>query len=296
VERNHDAVAATLQETLLVHPAPLGVHLAGRLGSYWFIQGRVAEGERWLQAALTQPAALAADVATVELTLAFIRAMRGRTDSAPRLVEKALAHAESIDRRVLAHLLVSLSWSLWLGEDPSHDYLDAHVRALSGGDPVIEVWAELVAAKSSLAVDGAEITAARAAEIIAHGEQVGNIHAAWLGARLAARSALEAGNGEIGLQKLHQVAELHRRLGGTLTADLVEFEAALAAMVGDYQRAARLFGHANTLAFRAGTSWPLTAFAELLLARTREELSTDRFEAAWRVGTAGLESSLAAGL
>ncbi len=62
IERNHDTVAATLQGTLHDQPDPIGVRLAGQLESYWFIQGRVSEGERWLQAALAQHDAPAADV------------------------------------------------------------------------------------------------------------------------------------------------------------------------------------------------------------------------------------------
>ena len=105
VERNHDTVAATLQDTLHDSPDPLGVRLAGQLESYWFIQGRVSEGERWLQAALAQQDAPAADLATAELTLAFILALRGRPDRTPPLVRSALTKADGVNPRLRAHQL-----------------------------------------------------------------------------------------------------------------------------------------------------------------------------------------------
>jgi len=286
VERNHDTVAATLQDTLHDHPDALGVRLAGQLESYWFIQGRASEGERWLQAALRQQDAPAADLATAELTLAFILALRGRPDLTPPLVRSALAKSDAVQPRLLAHQLALTAWWMFVGDGPADDTIDAKVRALAQEDPVIEAWADQIAAKSRLGADGPIVTGARAAELIERSERIGNIHAAWLAGRLAARSALIAEDAATGLRLLHHVAELHRRLGGKLTADLVEFEGCFAAMSGDHARAAMLFGQANTLAFPAGTNWPTNTHSETLLATVRRALPDEEFEAAWQAGAA----------
>ena len=291
VERNHDTVAATLRHLLQDRPDPLGVRIVGQLESYWWIQGRVSEGERWLQAALLQQDAPAADVATVELTLAFMLTLRGRLERTPPLVRSALGRASGMDRRLLAQQLTLAAWGMWLGEDPDLDFVDAEVRALSEGDPVIEAWADLLAAKTGLAVVGPEVTGVLAAELVDRSERVGNIHAAWLATRLAARSALMTGEATTGLSRLRHVISLHQRLGGRVTSELVEFEACFMVLAGDQYRAAQLFGQSDTLAFRAGTNWPITPTAEKLLGQVRDALPDDQFNSAWQAGVARAAST-----
>ncbi len=174
--------------------------------------------------------------ATAELTLAFILALRGRPDRTPPLVRSALTKVDAMNPRLLARQLALAAYCMWLREDPAHDFVDAEVRSLAKGDPIIEAWADLLAAKSGLAPEGPILTEARAAELIERSERIGNIHAAWLASRLAARSALMAEDPDTGLRHLRHAAALHRRLGGKLTADLVEFEADFAAMAGGPRR------------------------------------------------------------
>ncbi len=286
VERNHDTVVATLQDTLHDRPDPFGVRLAGQLESYWFVQGRVSEGERWLYAALAQPDAPAADVAVAELTLAFILALRGRPDRSPALVRSALAKSETMNPRLLAHQLALTAWWMYVGEEPAHDIADEVVRALAQGDPIIEAWADFLAAKTALAGEGPIAVGARAAELVDRSERIGNVQAAWLAGRLAARSAMIAEDPVNGLRLLQHVIELHRRLGGRLTADLLAFEAAFWAMANDFKRGAEMFGQASTLAFRTGIRWPVAIFGEIQVARIRQALSPEEFETAWQAGVA----------
>lgn len=286
IEINHDTVAATLQDTLHDRPVPLGVRLAGQLESYWFLQGRVSEGERWVQAALAQHDAPAADVATAELTLAFILALRGRPDQSVPLVRRALEKAEAGNPRLLAHQLALTAWWMYVGEEPAHDIADAAVRALARDDPVIEAWADFLAAKTALAIDGPIATGACAIEVVDRSERIGNIHAAWLAGRLAGRAAMIAEDPVSGLRLVRRVLALHRRLGGRHTADLLAFEAAFRAMADDFEQATTMFGQASTLAFRTGIRWPIAIFGEVQMARIRQALSNEEFEAAWQAGVA----------
>ncbi len=102
--------------------------------------------------------------------------------------------------------------------------------------------------------------------------------AAWMAGWMDVVCAVFLGDAARGLTRLREVADYQRRLGGTLTVDVVEFEGCFATLTGDYEQAAQLFGRASALAFRAGTSWPLSPTTEPLLARVRHELSTARFE------------------
>jgi predicted ATPase/DNA-binding SARP family transcriptional activator len=291
IERNHDTVAATLQHTLHDRPDPLGVRLAGQLESYWLLQARVPEGERWLQAALAQQDAPIADLATVELTLALLLAWRSRPDQVLPLVRRALRTTDTMDRRLLARILAATAWWMSLRDDSGSDFIDAEVRSLIDDDPVIEAWADLLTAKTAASSVGPIVTGARAVELIDRSESLGNVHAAWLAARLAARSAMIAADPAAGRPLLQRVIALHRRLGGQLTADLVEWEAAFTSLAGDYHRAAELFGQASTLAFRAGTRWPLATYGEREFARVRRELPDAQFESAWQHGAAVARST-----
>lgn len=285
VEHNHDTVSASLQRLLQDNPDPLGVRIAGQLESYWFLQGRVSEGERWLRIALARPAASLADVVTAELTLAFILAVRGRPDRSPPLVRDALANADSMEPRLLAHQLAIIAWWMYVGDEPAHDIADAPVRALAQDDPIIAVWADCLAVKTALVTDGPAATGALAAELMGKCEHIGNIHAAWLAGRLAGRAAMVADDPHNGLRLVRRVLALHRRLGGRRTADLIAFEAAFHAMTGDFRRAAEMFGHASALAFRTGVRWPFR-YGEIQTARIRAALSSEEFETAWQAGIA----------
>ena len=149
LDDNHDTLAAVLQDTLLDRPHPAGVHLAGWISSYWFYRGRVAEGSRWLQSAVNQATAPATDLAVAELALAYLSALRDRTDITLLLVRSALSRG-GVNPREIVYGLVASAWCARLRGDQALDFVDDEVQrfAESGNDPVVSMWAEVLSAES----------------------------------------------------------------------------------------------------------------------------------------------------
>jgi predicted ATPase/DNA-binding SARP family transcriptional activator len=287
IERNHDTLAAVLQQTLFQRPDPLGVQLVGDLTWYWFYQRRMTEADRWAQAAVDQPGVPGEPRAVAQLAFATMLAMRDRTDLALPLVREALTVGQpQEDPRRFAAGLVGAAWLAWLRGDPALDFLDDEVRRLGREDPVIQVWADALATKTALALGGPIATAARAGQLLDRALLVGNLHAAWLLGWLDVVCAMLTGDVTRGQERLRDVADYQRRLGGTVTLNVVEFEANFAALAGEPEQAAQSYGKASALAFRAGTPWPLFPATETVLAQVRRALPTERFEAAWQTGQA----------
>ena len=287
LDDNHDTLAAVLQDTLIDRPHPAGVHLAGWTGSYWFYRGRVAEGSRWLQSAVLQATAPATDLAVAELVLAYLSAMRDRTDLTLRLVRKALSRS-GVDPREIAYGLVASAWCARLRGDQALDFVHDEVQrfAEGGNDPVVSMWAEVLSAKAALATDDPVVVAPRLETLIERAEQVGNITHAWLSAWLAVICALLEGDAAGGRTRLERVDGYMRRLGGAAVATSVEYQGSFAAMTGEYEQAARLFGRASAMSFRIGLPWPTSVRTEPMLTETRNSLAADRFNDAWRAGEA----------
>jgi hypothetical protein len=290
IDANHDTVAAVLNEHLLERPSPAGVHLVGQLAEYWFYRGRVAEGARWLEAALRQVETPPFDRALVGLALAYIHALRGRTDLSLGLVRDALSlsrPAAQPDLHAYAYGLVAAAWCVWVNQDPALDFVDEDVRRLAQGDPVLELWADVLTAKNALATDGPAAVSARAAGLIERAYALGNHSAAWLAAWLDVLCTLLMGQAAAGQVRLEQVNDLYHRLGGGPTANAVEFEANFAALANDLPQAAYLFGKASRLAFTAGIRWPVSPATHEVLQQVRQRLTAQGgFDAAWRAGDA----------
>jgi hypothetical protein len=98
--------------------------------------------------------------------------------------------------------------------------------------------------------------------------------------------ALQTGDTATAGLWMRRQAEYFRRLGGGLGANGVEVEGDIAALDGDYDQAARLYGQSSRMAFRDGIRWPIFPTTEPLLARARRALPADRFDAAWQAGDA----------
>jgi len=290
VARNHDTLTAVLHDTVYDRPSPLGAHLAGQLASYWFYQGRVAEGTRWLQAALRRASAEGAVpgvIAMAEVALACLLAIRDRTDLSLALVRSALGKVGAdVDRRRFAYVLVGAAWCVWVRGDLALDFADDEVRRLASDDPVIEVWADVLRAKTALGTEGPVAVATRAAALVERAEQLGNISAAWLAAWLAVLCALQTGDADGAGLWLRRQDDYFRRLGGGPGSNSVEFEGNVTALAGDYEQAARLYGQSSRMAFRAGILWPISPATEPVLAQVRRALPADRFNAAWQAGDA----------
>jgi predicted ATPase/DNA-binding SARP family transcriptional activator len=284
VERDHDTLTAVLQDTLSDHPDPVGLRLLGDLANYWLLRGRHAEGTRWLEIALTQTAAPAADRGIIEIGLAAELALSDRTDRSLQLARSALTKADVLDPRSLARGLSELSFWASLRGDSALDFVDDELRRLGNDHPFIALSAEVVDAKRVMVAGEPAVAAALVADLIEQAVRDGNIDAAWSAAWVGVYCALSNEDPREGRIRLVQADEFHRRLGGSFNGELLEFEADFAALAGDYEHAARLFGRASALAFRAGTPWPIAAESEKLLADARRALSAGQFEAAWQLG------------
>lgn len=291
IDDNHDTVAAVLTDQLVDRPSPAGLALIAQLATYWFYRGRMIDGLQWLEAAEHVTPASSADQARVQLALAYVHALRDRTDLSPPLVRAALdspsvsvGDVDPIDLRGYAYGLVSAAWCVWVRQDPALDFVAGEVRRLGAGDPVIALWADLLDAKNDLAVVGPMVTAQRAQELIHRGDQLGSVSTVWLAGWLDVLCCLLLGEPGAGRARLRQVESCYRALGGTATANSIEFDGNFAALAGDPEEAARLFGTASRLAFRTGMRWPVSPATEPVLAGVRRSLSREQFEAAWQTG------------
>lgn len=295
IDDNHDTVAAVLTDQLIDRPTAAGVRLIAQLFTYWFYRGRMIDGLRWLDAARRVADASPADRRLVELTLAYVHALRDRTDLSLPLVRASLdspavAAADSspdaprMGARAFAYGLVSAAWCVWVRQDPALDFVADEVRDVAAGDAVIELWADLLDAKNDLPTAGPQVTAERASRLIERGEELGVVSAVWLGGWLDVLCRLFLHDPVAGRARLRQVEASYRALGGTATANSVEFDANFAALAGDPLDAVRLFGTASRLAFRSGIRWPISPATEPVLAAVRRSLPAEMFDQAWQTG------------
>jgi len=295
IDDNHDTVAAVLTDQLIDRPAAAGVRLIAQLSTYWFYRGRMIDGLRWLEAARRVAGASPADRQLVELTLAYVHALRDRTDLSLPLVRAtldspAVAAADSppdappMGPRAYAYGLVSAAWCVWVRQDPALDFVAGEVRGIAAGDPIVELWADLLDAKNALAIDGPYVTAQRAVRLIERGTELDAVSAVWLGGWLDVLCRLLLQDPVAGRARLRQVEGCYRVLGGTATANSVEFDANFAALAGDPLDAVRLFGTASRLAFRSGMRWPISPATEPVLTAVRRSLPADQFDQAWQTG------------
>jgi predicted ATPase/DNA-binding SARP family transcriptional activator len=286
VDHNHDTLAAVLQHTIEARPDPAALHVLTELGLYWMFHRRLSEGTRWMEAALERTGDNEPARGGVEITLASMFALRDRTDRAVPLVRSALTHFDAFDVRIRVMAFTGTAWSAWLRGETGLDFLDEEVHRLVGDDPLAAAWSELLVARSRLASDGPLIVGGVLDELIERARQLGNLHAAWLSGWSAVVCALLCEDAELGLARLHQVADFQRRLGGTLTANIVECQADFTSLAGDHEAAAGLFGQASALAFRAGHPWPMIRQSSPVLDRVRHSLPTAVYEQAWTAGDA----------
>ncbi len=302
IDDNHDTVAAVLTDQLIERPTAAGVRLLAQLFTYWFYRGRMIDGLRWLDAALRIDDASPADRRLVELTLAYVHALRDRTDLSLPLVRAALGSptggaadvppdAAQLGSRTYAYGLVSAAWCVWVRQDPALDFVAGEVRDIAAGDPIVELWADLLDAKNALATDGPYVTAERAVRLIERGNALDAVSAVWLGGWLDVLCRLLLQDPVAGRARLHQVEACYRALGGTATANSVEFDANFAALAGDPLDAVRLFGTASRLAFRSGMRWPISPATEPVLAAVRRSLPAERFDQEWQAGDRAAASS-----
>jgi hypothetical protein len=137
-----------------------------------------------------------------------------------------------------------------------------------------------------LAAEGPLVVAARAVELVERAERTANVSGSWLAKWLMVQCTTLTNDTAVARVWLKQVEDDFRRMGGEPIANNVEAEATLAALDGDYEQAAQLFGRAGATAFRSGVRWPISPITEPILAQVRNAVPADRFDAAWQTGDA----------
>jgi non-specific serine/threonine protein kinase len=108
LETEHDNLRAALAWTLEVGEAELGLRLGGALGEFWHLRGHLDEGQRWLQAVLTNGGEASEPVrARVLAQAGWIAWEQGDYERAVSLTEKSLALSRKIgDERISALALL----------------------------------------------------------------------------------------------------------------------------------------------------------------------------------------------
>lgn len=270
-EDNHDTLIAVLRDCIRDHPSPVGPHILARSAGYWFRKDRVSEGIVWLQEGLNLADADPWDRVRCQLALAVLHGMRDRTDLSLPLVRHALqSSAARRDRRYLAVSLTSMWWIAWVRRDSAFGFLVDEIRGLADGDRRSDVMADLVGAATGIYSHDPAAAAVRLDELRRASLDCGNLLGAWLACWLAAGCALINGDVPTGRDRIRDVDDVYRRLGGTPGGHVsVEFEANLEVLAGNHEQASLLYDRASRKAFIAGVTWPVSPLTPPFLADLR---------------------------
>ena len=119
LEAEHDNLRAVLARALENGEADLGLRVAGVLGGFWLVRGRLSEGRRWLEAAL-QGGVVAPELARTRalLLVGLIAREQGDHERSVELIEEALALARKLgDKATAASALLNLGWAALLRDE-----------------------------------------------------------------------------------------------------------------------------------------------------------------------------------
>ncbi|MET0234333.1 MAG: BTAD domain-containing putative transcriptional regulator [Kibdelosporangium sp.] len=231
-----------------------GLRLAGALWFYWVGSGLLAEGQHWLdwalstteQAPLVRPKALWVN--------GYVAALQGKTATARELVAQISPDA---DRTSLAHATFVLgAASVFDGDLAAGARLleDAHAQHWSLGVLDSNVIMTRVALAITVAFEGdlarAEALCLEAREIcLVNGEQWALAYAFWVLAFITANREQPVAATELARESLRIKHTFNDLLG---VAIVIELLALLAVMTGDATRSAALLGAAHQIWPRVG--------------------------------------------
>jgi non-specific serine/threonine protein kinase len=310
LDANHADILAALGRAEATGEAALGLRLARALFSYWLTRGYLSEGIGWLERALTwgEPTP-SADRARALAGLGWLVLFQGQPDRAETMLSEALRVAVAAGSRMTEAMALS-------GLSLIHLNRGHYGEAAARTDEALALFRE----QESAAVAGpsyVSLTYARRGEIaLAAGDISGaarylaeaerrqrapgqswglNAIMRWLGDVARARGDLDGA-----------VARYRECLAPTedsshqlWVANALDGVAAVAAVRGQPERAARLHGAAAALRERMGAAvapWERPAY-ERDLAAARAALAPDAFDAAWAAGAAQpLEEAVAEAL
>jgi predicted ATPase len=287
LEREHDNLRAALDWLEAANESQLLQRLAGALARFWLMRGHAREGSERLERAVA-----AADLPTP----ARLKALNGaallvQTDRQRRHATEALSLAEALgDRAATAHAKLALAAAAASGGDMAAGrtlYEEAAELFRELGDEHMLLVTTRGLAWATITLGDLERGRALHEENLQRARALGNtrIEAITLGA--LSSYLIEEGRFDVALPMLLESHRLHEQLNDPLQTafDLFRF-AMLLTEAGTTEAAATVLAAADARAADAGVelrSWDPTAVADLL-AKQREQLGADAFEAAWEHG------------
>lgn len=310
VDDDHATVVAFL-ESVVADPALLEIHVDAieRLGAYWYLRRRLADGTRILRTAVAtamsgECTSRTTAVATLALgsTLAFSQ-LTG--ESHRYLTAYQLDDLDSLltpgdpDTTTHSLRLTVAAMAAWTADDhalalqfaehstaftaaQSATPANTAGPAASGGSPV----AAIVTATQALC----ELTAGEFAAGIEHahtalalGTERGDPLATYIAAVMLGISSLFEGDTRMGLRWNDQAFHAYMAAGGVQICDTMEQRANHLTAAGEIERAGKSFAVARRYATDGGLQWPRNPFTHDSLRRCRES-DADAFERGWRDG------------
>lgn len=289
-------VRATLSRLLVDEPTAAGGRLAGSLAQYWYYRLQLAEGRRWLQLAhdvLRKQApddADPTDELVVRLMLAGVLAQQRRMDLAGPLIDDSDSLVEDVAPRRLVGVgeaLTFLAMSCYVGE--AWDRLIGVHRVLrrvahAAGDANVDLLADAVGCCALMASGDLEEAVELALSVQHRAEAADHPAAGYISTAPLIIGALRTAQPEAGIHWVDRCVTMHRRLGSGAIGMFTETKANFLAQLGDFPRAAQIYGAAHAATRRGAMGWPNRELTEPLLALTREHLGRAAFERAWQAG------------
>jgi predicted ATPase len=292
VEDDYDAVRGTMHHLLVEDPTPAGVAVVTGLAGYWYLRRRLIEGLSWLQLATAFVGADPVDSAEAQCDLAVRLVLQGRNDLASPHIERARA---GLKLEVSAGRLSNLAWALAglayaLLTGSERELVSSLTRELrevaaATDDSDLLLVTEALSATSSATPNPDEVQ--RVYERAVESE---NTFAALICTSFFSLFALLTADPHLGQLWVARGRELHERVGGRAFSGFDENRANFAAMAGEHEKAAALFGASSAAAYGDGTVWPRQRTTAKLLRRTEKALTHEEFLRAWRSGEQSLGS------
>jgi len=294
LESEHDNLRAALS-WLLEHGEPeRAARLASATWLFWVVRGHAVEGQIWLERALASGRLTGSDRAKTLSAISLLLLAKGEIERMSDLVEEAIEEARAAgDEGTLTFLMIQRGYAAtFLGDlDAAEETLSGTLAVLRdrggrwGAAPVLNALAQVALSRSDLG---------RAMDLLREGESMlrETEDAFTLATNLniqATVSQLE-GNDELTSTLLRESVELSSALrdAWALVYGLVGL-AGVSARRSEPERAARLFGAAQTLGDAASVTVafpPTRALYEQDLANVRAQLDAEAFEMFWAEGQA----------
>ncbi|MDL9946585.1 BTAD domain-containing putative transcriptional regulator [Gordonia sp. ABSL11-1] len=307
VDHDHHTVVAFL-ESVVADPVKVEEHvdLIDRLGPYWFLRRRLADGIRLLRRAARTCSTGRCSPRTqalVTLSLGAALAFSQLTDEAHRHLTAitlddldVLTADDDPETRTLRMAFVTLA--AWTGDD--HDLASQLSRragsALTTGPDTQSIAATVTATVALCELTAGDIAAGseHAHSALALSTELGDPLAMHLACVMMGIGALFDGDTTMGLKWNDQAFRAYLDAGGVQICDTIEQRGNHLAAATDIRRAAAAFAVARTYAADAGMAWPRNPFTHDAVRRCRES-DNATFEAGWRDGSAAARDALATG-